>query len=198
MRTGTFIVLEGLDGSGTTTQAAALSDALRARGHVVVETREPTATATGRLLRTWLAGPTPSPTAMALLFATDRALHVDEVIQPALDRGDVVVCDRYLLSSWVYQALDCPSDWVRALNRHAPWPTLTAVLTVPSTTAMQRMESRSSPREVFETSTIQARVEAGYATVLDERLAGVVAIDGSRPPEVVTQELLGQCIAIGL
>lgn len=198
MHAGLLIALEGLDGSGTTTQARALSMALRARGHTVLETREPTDGGVGRLLRAQLQTSRPPHIAMALMFAADRALHVAEVIEPALSRGEVVVCDRYLLSSWVYQSLDCPPDWVRAINRHAPWPTLTALLSVSSETGMRRLSQRDAPREVFETESIQRRVERGYAELLEEDLPGVVAIDGSQTPSEVTERLLNLCRGVGL
>lgn len=198
MNVGRFIVLEGLDGSGTTTQTRALSEGLRARGHVVVETREPTDGPVGRLLRAELRAAAPDPRAMALLFAADRALHLAQVIEPALARGEVIVCDRYLMSSWVYQALDCPADWVRTINEPARWPDHTFVLEVASTTAMVRLETREAPREVFETASIQAKVEHGYAALVRARLPGVISVDGGATPAEVTTRLIGLCIEAGL
>lgn len=198
MSVGRFIVLEGLGGSGTTTQARALSEALRARGHRVVETREPTDGPVGRLLRAELRAAAPHPRAMALLFAADRALHLAEVIEPALARGEVIVCDRYLMSSWVYQGLDCPADWVRTINTPTRWPDHTFVLEVASRTAMHRLEARDMPREVFETASIQARVEQGYAACLREQLPGVVALDGGASPADVTAKLVALCVEAGL
>ncbi len=101
-----FVSLEGLDGSGKSTQARRLAERLRAAGHEVVECREPGGTALGEQVRrlvldhgTWAV----SPRAEALLFATARAQLVEEVIRPALDRGAWVVCDRFLDSSVAYQ-----------------------------------------------------------------------------------------------
>lgn len=107
MNRGRFVVLEGGDGSGKSTQSALLAAWLRGRGHTVVETFEPGAGATGAVLRELLLhGPEPvTPVAEALLMAADRAQHVASEIEPALARGDWVVCDRYVPSSLVYQGV---------------------------------------------------------------------------------------------
>src|SRR5688572_4731702 len=101
MTRGRFIALEGLDGSGTTTQAARLADALGARGRTVVRTQEPSHGPIGRLVREALRSlDAPlDPDALALLFAADRRDHVASEIEPALARGHDVVCDRYVMSS---------------------------------------------------------------------------------------------------
>jgi dTMP kinase len=112
MSRGRFVVLEGGDGSGKSTQAARLAAWLRARGLAVVETFEPGSGPTGAVLRELLLhGPEPvAPVTEALLMAADRAQHVAGEIEPALARGDWVVCDRYVPSSLVYQGV------VRALG----------------------------------------------------------------------------------
>jgi dTMP kinase len=104
---GRFVVLEGCDGSGKSTQAARLAEWLRTQGRVVVETFEPGAGATGAVLRELLLhGPEAvTPLTEALLMAADRAQHVATEIEPALARGDWVVCDRYVPSSLVYQGV---------------------------------------------------------------------------------------------
>jgi dTMP kinase len=107
MTRGRFVVLEGGDGSGKSTQATRLAAWLRDQGLVVVETFEPGAGAVGAVLRdVLLHGPAPvTPVAEALLMAADRAQHVATEIEPALVRGDWVVCDRYVPSSLVYQGV---------------------------------------------------------------------------------------------
>jgi dTMP kinase len=104
---GRFVVLEGGDGSGKSTQAARLATWLREQGRTVVETFEPGAGAVGAVLRdVLLHGPEPvTPIAEALLMAADRAQHVATEIEPALARGDWVVCDRFVPSSLVYQGV---------------------------------------------------------------------------------------------
>lgn len=103
---GRFVALEGVDGAGKSTQMALLADALRARGHDVLTTREPGGTALGERLRDVLltpGGETPAPATEVLLFAAARAQIVAEVIRPALAGGRFVVCDRFLDSSLAYQ-----------------------------------------------------------------------------------------------
>jgi dTMP kinase len=202
---GRFIVLEGIDGSGTTTQCRALCDVLRARGHGVLATHQPSDRAIGRLVRERLAaaGPRLDPRALALLFAADRLDHVAGAIEPALARGDVVVCDRYVVSSWVYQSLSCAPDWVRAINRHAPWPDLTVLIDVPVAEARARVGRRQAaegtPAEIFDAEALQARVADAYREVLGEPdLAGVVRLDGTRPPAEITAAIVAACAALGL
>src|SRR5690606_1380005 len=139
------IVLEGIDGAGTTTQAERLAELLRGWGKSVVLTREPTSGPIGRLLRTTLGGGLTDAegervdldwAAMALLFAADRLDHVRREIEPALLRGEVVISDRYDLSSLVYQSATCPegasaTPWLTQLNARARRPDLTLVLDIP-------------------------------------------------------------------
>ncbi|MBT1173742.1 dTMP kinase [Bifidobacterium sp. MA2] len=122
--TGLFISFEGVDGVGKTTQVERLRAYLESRGRIVVTTREPGGTALGRAIRRLLLhgvddGPADiAPRAEALLFAADRAQHVAETIRPALERGEVVITDRYLDSSLAYQAggRELTSDEIRNLS----------------------------------------------------------------------------------
>ena len=202
MSRGRFITLEGIDGSGTTSQAEALAARLSERGHRVVRTHEPSTGSIGRLVRERLGRTaTPlDPRAMALLFAADRMDHVTTCIEPALARGDVVLSDRYLVSSWVYQALDCDPTWVREINRNAPWPDLTLVLDLPAPVALARVHARAgtAATEIYETVELQERVREGYRSIASEGLTGVVELDADRPFEAITNDLLGHCLALGL
>jgi dTMP kinase len=205
MSRGRFIALEGIDGSGTTTQRGALAHVLRARGHVVLETNEPSSGSIGRLARERLAqgAATLDRGALALLFAADRLDHVATEVEPALADGRVVITDRYVMSSWVYQALDCDPAWVRAINQRAPWPDLTFVLDVPASEAMRRVTARHGgdegpALEIFETTPLQERVAAGYSALAREGLPHVVRVDGSLPMAEVTARLLAACIDAGL
>lgn len=204
MTRGRFIALEGIDGSGTTTQRGALATALRARGHVVLETNEPSSGSIGRLARERLAEDAIplDRGALALLFAADRLDHVATEIEPALAAGHVVLTDRYVMSSWVYQALDCDPTWVRAINQRAPWPDLTFVLDVPAGEAMRRVLARRSASgpslEIYETTPLQERLAAGYAALAREGLPQVVRVDGLQPLATVTARLVAACIDAGL
>jgi dTMP kinase len=135
---GLFIALEGGDGSGKSTQGRLLCAWLEGLGHTVVVTREPGGTAFGRTVRELvLHGDHVAPRAEALLFAADRAHHVETLIQPALARGDVVITDRYMDSSIAYQGAgrDLGVDEVRELNLWATGgllPSLTVLIDLPA------------------------------------------------------------------
>src|SRR5690606_30291208 len=124
-------------------------------------------------------------------------------IEPALASGHVVLTDRYLMSSWVYQSLDCDPQWVRAINARAPWPDLTFVLQVPAAEAMRRVAARHGhagpPLEIFETLPQQERLAAAYeALAHDPTLERVHAMDGTQAMEAVTASLLAACVEAGL
>src|SRR5438270_289588 len=119
MAPGRFIVFEGIDGSGTTTQVARRQHRWQGLGLQVHRTAEPSTGAVGRLLRQLLAGAEApfDPHAMALLFAADRRDHLSREVRPLLEAGVHVLCDRYVLSSVVYQvAAGVPRDFVLAAN----------------------------------------------------------------------------------
>lgn len=197
-RRGLLIVLEGIDGAGTTTQAAALRERLAGRTEWVVVTAEPSAGPAGMLIRNILRGRVTGASdpagrasafdrrALALLFAADRLDHVACEVRPVLERGGVVISDRYLLSSLAYQGLDAPRDWVAEINRFAPAPDLTVFLDVPPHVALSRIGGARAGRDLFETTEVLERVAAAYREVLTrEGLGRVVVIDGSLPREEV-------------
>jgi dTMP kinase len=168
---GKFIVLEGIDGSGTTTQLERLALALEAQGRRVHRTCEPTSFEVGTLIRALLqgrGGPARHPATMALLFAADRLDHLEQTVLPRLRQGDVVISDRYTLSSLAYQSLTSEEadavEWLQQLNRHAIVPDLTLVLDVSPNVAEARRRARGGPEELFEKSELQRRLAALYAS----------------------------------
>jgi dTMP kinase len=197
---GLFVVLEGLDGAGTTTQSDRLAAWLRARGRRVHVTAEPSRGPVGALVRQVLsrrvAGPGGrdfDPSALALLFAADRLDHWEGEIRPRLEQGTDVVSDRYVLSSLAYQAVATgDGEWVAGLNAKAPAPDLTLFLRVGARVAMRRRYAASSEREIFEVPAFQRRVAVAYGRALARlRRSGgrVVEVDGGRPVEEVTGAL---------
>ncbi|MCB9730212.1 MAG: dTMP kinase [Deltaproteobacteria bacterium] len=196
-RRGRFIVLEGIDGSGTTTQVAYLVSWLLERGELVHGTRQPSTGPVGSLLRQVLSGrvvgrgaegkPAPvDPTAVALLFAADRIDHVASEITPHLEAGRHVICDRYVLSSLAYQSLDTDLAFVRAINGKAPAPDLTIFLRVKPEVAMDRIAATRSDRDAFENLPFQRRVAKAYDSLLEKYRDGrVVELDGEEVPGTV-------------
>jgi dTMP kinase len=189
-----LIVLEGIDGAGTTTQAARLTAALGAEGHAVHATREPSDGPVGRLLRELLAGrhAPVDATTMALLFAADRADHLAREVEPALARGQIVVSDRWYHSSLAYQGAGEDRRWIGILNARARPPDLTILLEVAPELAAERRRLAGRPEELYDRLEMQRRVAAGYREVAAE-LAGrerIVVIDGARAAEVVAAHVL--------
>lgn len=175
---GTFIVVEGIDGAGTTTHARLLAKSLKASGREVVLTCEPTNGPVGGLIRQILqrrlfvadaSGPRGFAwSTLALLFAADRLDHLQSVVVPALADGSVVVSDRYYLSSLAYQSATAPASddvlpWIRSLNARAIRPDLTVVLDVPAEVAAERRRSRGGVEEVFENRPLQDQLVSIYA-----------------------------------
>jgi dTMP kinase len=199
LRRGLFVVLEGLDGAGTTTQLERLARALRQQGHRVHTTCEPSHGPVGGLIRQALKGrsvqPGGAPIAhetLALLFAADRLDHVQSEILPALARGTHVICDRYILSSLAYQGSMVPLAWVATLNERALVPDLTVLVDVDVATAARRRAARGGQAELYEVDSHQRRVAAQYrkAIALRKGREPIVIIDGTRAPEAVTEEAL--------
>jgi dTMP kinase len=186
---GRFIVLEGLDGAGTTTQSARLVEALRARGKIVVATREPTDGPVGRLLRASLRGEPEAPEVRALpwLFAADRADHLYREIEPALATGAWVVSDRYIPSSLAYQSMTLPFDRVFSLNAEFRVPDLTVFLSIPVDTALERLGNRSQ-RDIYEVREQLEPIAAQYERVfaeLERRGQPILRLDATLPIEVI-------------
>ncbi len=196
MSAGRFIVLEGIDGSGTTTQAARLAGSLRDAGHAVVSTREPSDGPIGLVLRQALTRRLVglSDRVLALLFAADRLDHLASVVEPALAAGKVVVSDRYVLSSLAYQGMRLPPSWVESLNAAARAPDLTLFLDVDNRTAARRRHGRGGPEEIFDADEVQRAVARAYARVVRKhaRAQRVVRVDGRGAPDEVARQILSR------
>lgn len=201
---GRFIVIEGIDGCGSTTQVKRLGATLQARGVSVHLTCEPSSGPIGQLIRQALQlrlvrgdGGTAGFTAeaMALLFAADRVDHVAVEIEPALERGVVVISDRYDLSSLAYQSATAAGGativpWLRELNRRARRPDLTIVVDVSPETAEQRRRARGGPPELFEKTELQRRLAELYLQA-EQLVPGdpLVHVSGEGEPEQVAARI---------
>ncbi|HEU4562377.1 MAG TPA: dTMP kinase [Longimicrobium sp.] len=210
-RRGRFIVLEGIDGSGTTTQLNVLRDHYRRAGRRALFTHEPSDGPVGMLIRLALqkrlvganfdlhhpgdARPAADfdAQALALLFAADRADHVATQVQPNLDAGRDVICDRYLLSTLAYQGQHADLEWLIEINRPAVVPDLTIFLDVPPAEAEERMRASRWKKEIFETPEQQRRVRSRYFELIQRyipKVGRVEILDASRPPAEVSTDLL--------
>jgi dTMP kinase len=175
-RSGRFVVLEGIDGAGTTTQTARLVERLRLETKSPVKvTREPSDGPIGALVRQILTGRIISPggrapgwATMALLFAADRMDHVESEIEPFMEEGGIVVSDRYDASSLAYQSVSSGRggtqavEWIRQLNKHAQRPDLTVVVDLPADMAAARREVRGEPAQLYEQNEVQRALVEFY------------------------------------
>ncbi len=188
--TGLFVTFEGGDGAGKTTQATLLEEWLIAEGRAVVRTREPGGTEVGVLIRDIVLhhrGEV-APRAEALLYAADRAHHIETVVRPALDRGDVVIQDRYLDSSVAYQGAGrvLGRDEVRSLSLWATeglLPDLTVLLDLDPAAARLRLDADDKPfdRLEAERETFHVRVREEFLALAAAEPERFLVLDASRP-----------------
>ncbi len=192
---GAFIVFEGGEGAGKSTQAAALAELLQARGRSVVRTREPGGTPAAEAIRAILLDPAFAgldDRAEALLFAAARGDHAQRVIRPALRRGDVVVCDRFMDSSMAYQGIarGLGADVVANLSLWATdglIPDLTVVMDIDPQVGLGRVSSpdrlESEPLEWHR------RVREGFVEIARRDPRRYLVLDAGRPPEDLATEI---------
>jgi dTMP kinase len=203
-----FIVLEGGDGSGTTTQLHLLAADFAKAGLPAWITSEPTDSPEGLLIRRILSGElSRDPGTLARLFAADRNEHLKAAggILDRLGRGEIVVCDRYVLSSLAYQGVACGPELPAQLNAAFPLPELLIYFDLEPELSIQRLEARQN-LDIFEKLPIQERVRAAYR----EALAGfaenscaptgmkIVRVDAAQPVETVHQSVRSAIAGLGI
>jgi len=174
---GIFIVIEGIDGAGKSTQAKLLAKWFETKGYDVVLTKEPTDTAFGKLIRKLVLtggregiidGAKISHEAEALLFAADRAEHVKKLIEPSIKAGKVVISDRYFYSSLAYQwARGLDLEWLINLNKFAIRPDLVILLDLPVKESMKRINGRQLKSEFDRIAELQKKVRENYLKLVE-------------------------------
>jgi dTMP kinase len=198
-----LIVLEGLDGAGTTTQARRLVQHLGERGVPAHLTREPSDGPIGRLIREMLTGNHAIPeqpisqSTFGLLFAADRLDHMQREVEPQLAAGVTVISDRWYHSSLAYQGTGADRDWIATINARARRPDLTIFLQVSPDVAAGRRVAAGRVQELFEDLRMQQDVDAGYrATIAELTAVGerIEVLDGELPPDAVFQQI---CALVG-
>jgi dTMP kinase len=207
--TGRLIVIEGTDGAGTTTQMMALGKSLQQRFikeggfRSAVCTREPFLNDLGRHTKSILsqmeAGkvyPQSLYDEIALSFATNRLQHYNNFVRPHLDAGNVVISDRFTLSSMVYQGMNCDRAWLEQINSHAAVPDLLIFLRCSEEVCAARLRSRGLPQEFYESDDRRARVIERYEEEFSAYPHHAIAIDGELQPLAVMDQYLPTVNAI--
>ncbi|MEQ8898934.1 MAG: dTMP kinase [Roseovarius sp.] len=195
-----FITREGIDGSGTSTQARLLAGALRDEGHVVHLTREPGGSPGAEEIRKLVLEGDPdrwSAETEILLFTAARRDHLERVIEPALARGEVVICDRFADSTRMYQGLRSAEGRAMVDQLHDLMikrePDLTLLIDLDPQAGLDRALSRKGSEERFESfgTELQARMRGGFLALAREFPDRIALIDGDRAPEQVARDILG-------
>jgi dTMP kinase len=184
-----FIVIEGIDGTGKSTQSRLLAEWLRSQGREVIQSREPTDGPWGRKLRESASTGRLSPEDELQYFLNDRKQHVDTLIQPALERGAVVILDRYYFSTMAYQgSRGFDPAVIRAKNEaFAPVPDLLLIMDLDVDTALGRIGARGDTANEFEKKDSLEKCRSIFLSLRDEPFVRVISSAGS--PEEVQQRI---------
>jgi len=185
---GTFICIEGLDGSGKTTHAHRLVQNLQKQGFDAIYTTEPSRGALGTFIRSYvLEGEKRVPRVVeAVLFAVDRVEHLETMVKPALNEGKIVISDRCVYSSLAYQgAAGLDLEWIEKINSFALPPDLAIYIDVSPEVVVKRIRRKKSVMERLET---QRKVQEVYIKFVDK--GKLVPIDGDKTKDEVEQDLL--------
>ncbi len=194
---GNFIVIEGIDGSGTTTQTRLLCKWLEKQNKEFIRTQEPVKEDLhiGKVIKEHLLqdNDNHSPESIALAFAADRLVHLEDRIVPALEEGKIVVSDRYYHSSMVYQPEHgADLKWVREINKYARKPDATIIVDVPAEESVKRQQERDGGKSsiIFENPEFQSKIRQRYIDleeILDEN---IYIVDGTRSIEEVHEDIV--------
>lgn len=194
---GKFIVFEGLDGSGQSTQAGKLVDFLNESGQKLKYghtgahlTKEPTSYLIGGLLRSQLSGDwKSSQECLQLLFSADRAHHLEKEIIPLLERGVTVVCDRYFFSTMAYGALDIKDrKWLVGLNKNFLYPDMTFLLKTSPKICIERINKSRYGVALFEKEQLLTRVWENFV-LLPKKFKDIFIINGEKPVDKVFEDI---------
>ncbi len=188
---GAFIVFEGLDGSGSTTQASRLYEYLKHRERKVHLTKEPTHSLIGGLIRSQLTQDWKSnPECLQLLFTADRAHHLEKEIEPLLKQGITVISDRYILSTIAYGGLNLDSRWLKIINERFIFPDITFLIKVSARVSLEeRIGKNRFALELFEEKKKLQQVWKNYQAAA-KQFPNVKIVDGEWDIELVSEEII--------
>lgn len=183
---GIFIVFEGPDGSGQSTQAGLLRDYLEGKGYRVLLTKEPTKESeAGKRIAEVLKGKaTADPTELQKLFIEDRSAHLENTILPALAKGNIVISDRYFFSTIAFGSLECDKERLIQINKEFPLPDVAFILEVSPEVCMKRINKRGKGVQLFEKAEKLRKVLETYKE-LPSRFPNMHVVNGEEPIEDV-------------
>jgi dTMP kinase len=204
MRTA-FIVIEGADGAGTTTQALALCKELEklflkeSLGRHAIFSSEPFTNPLGQSIRQLLKTMEPDKSypqllhdEIALSFALNRLQHYNNYIKPHLGRNNSVICDRHTLSSLVYQSISCDEGWVREINKRAPKPDLMVYIDTPLEVCIERIKNRGTSLEYYEGDLFAQRIHRKYEEEIEKTDIPVFKVDGRGSAQEISNLVLAR------
>ena len=193
---GKFIVFEGIDGAGKSTQVALLTERLSSLGHEVHLTAEPTATASGKAIREALSGSVKkSECEMATMFVLDRIAHSKNEIAPLTSDGKIVISDRYYYSTLAYQGQTTDYTWAKTMNLGCPEikrPDLCIYLDLLPEQSLARIKARNEALEIYENLDKLTNVRNAFLSVIDDlRKEGdkIFIVNADRSPEAIADEI---------
>ncbi|MEM6781381.1 MAG: dTMP kinase [Pseudomonadota bacterium] len=199
MTNGFFITFEGGEGVGKTTQIKHLSERLEKQGHDTVQTREPGGTPHAESIRNLLGdtelGPTWDNESELFMFSAARSMHVKDIIQPALNSGKIVVCDRYTDSTQVYQGIDqgLPDDLMQTAIRYGSkniYPNLTFILDLPAEEGLRRVKERGIRDHYDEQDEdFYEKIRQGFLSIADKEPERCVIINAMRDEQTIASEI---------
>ena len=185
-----FIVFEGLDGSGSTTQAKLLAERLEKSGRATLLTKEPTDhSPIGKMIREILQHKwSTSAEGLQLLFCADRAEHLKNTIEPALNNHQIVICDRYFLSTLAYGGMNVDIHWLKELNKFFIQPDLTFLLQLSPEKCLERIAGRGSDFELFEKKEKLEKIWSNYTHLAGE-FPNTILLDADRSIDEISSEI---------
>ncbi len=196
MKKGKLIVLEGLDGAGTTTQANLLSEFFKKMSVNHVVTAEPTKGKIGKLIKTILRNSEFKGTVLddilILLFTADRIEHTKNFLEPSLDESKIVISDRYYLSTYAYQGFKKTDEIVQLISVKFPVPAITFFIDVKVKTLLKRLAVREK-REIFEYENMMKKIKLNYEEAISKlifRGEEIIKIDGEKEPIEIRDEII--------
>ncbi|MHA2339887.1 MAG: dTMP kinase [Candidatus Hodarchaeales archaeon] len=186
---GKFIVFEGVDGSGLSTHSRLLKEYLLKKGKTVIQTKEQTDGAIGGLIKSCLKKEwKSSPLALKLLFTADRAHHLANEIEPALEQDKIVICDRYIFSTIAFGALGVDEEFLKTINSKFRKPDLTFIMNCPADVCLKRIGEERFSQELFEEKEKMEKIRDNYLSLKDY-FPDVFVVDTNRPKEEVFEEI---------